>query len=81
MQTIGSTRYAVTVNGAEKNVLRAPVKNAYFYDGKRRFDITEAAACLFSYDFSAPAQICVRPNFPAKSVRIRPEVDFAFETG
>ena len=81
MQTIGSTRYAVTVNGAEKNVLRAPVKNAYFYDGKRRFDITEAAACLFSHDFSAPAQICVRPNFPAKSVRIRPEVDFAFENG
>ena len=81
MKEIYTKRYSVFVNGEEKKVLRAPVKNAYFFGGERYFDIVDAGACLFSHDFAAPAEITVRPDFPAKSARVRPETDFVFENG
>ncbi|PWM73539.1 MAG: hypothetical protein DBX59_04775 [Bacillota bacterium] len=81
MRDIYNHRYAVTVNGEEKKVLAAPVKNAYFYGGWRYFDIEEMGVCLFSHDFAAPAQIVIRPQFAAKSVRVRPETPYTFENG
>lgn len=81
MKEIYDQRYSVSVNGAEKPVLAAPVKNAYFYEGQRYFDIETMGVCLFSHDFAAPAEIVVRPRFAAKNVRVRPEIPFAFENG
>ncbi len=81
MKKLFSDRYAVTVNGEEKKVLSAPVKNAYFYGNERYFDMEEMGVCLFSHDFDCAAEIVIRPQFEAKSVRVRPETEFTFENG